>query len=108
MLIDLGRAMERGASAYREREFEKRMNAVKPCDLATIIYTSGTTGNPKGVMLTHDNFISDARQIEEDFGDYIDDTHILLSFLPLQGKEREEDMGIVDVIAEVLFDLTGV
>lgn len=37
---------------------EERKKAVLPEDLATIIYTSGTTGNPKGVMLTHLNIIS--------------------------------------------------
>ncbi|MCX6305326.1 MAG: long-chain fatty acid--CoA ligase [Bacteroidetes bacterium] len=38
---------------------EARKAAIKPDDMATIIYTSGTTGNPKGVMLSHHNIISD-------------------------------------------------
>ncbi|MGH9392520.1 MAG: AMP-dependent synthetase/ligase, partial [Vicinamibacteria bacterium] len=40
---------------------ERLANAVTPEDLASIVYTSGTTGDPKGVMLTHRNFVSNVK-----------------------------------------------
>ena len=39
-------------------QIEASMNEINPDDIATIIFTSGTTGTPKGVMLTHNNYIS--------------------------------------------------
>ncbi len=50
-------------------------------DLCTIIYTSGTTGEPKGVMLTHKNILSNVQSALESFPISKDD--IFLSFLPL-------------------------
>ena len=52
-----------------------------PEDIASIIYTSGTTGIPKGVMLTHKNFISDAKAAIG--ADVISQTDSVLSILPL-------------------------
>lgn len=53
----------------------------KPDDVFTLVYTSGTTGEPKGVMLTHRNVISNVESILQFFS--FNENDVALSFLPL-------------------------
>ncbi len=63
------------------RIYRERSQAISPDSLATIIYTSGTTGRPKGVMLSHHNFV--ANMLDVDHVLTITDDDTALSFLPL-------------------------
>ncbi|WP_372650104.1 long-chain fatty acid--CoA ligase [Draconibacterium sp.] len=76
-ILELGESKREAFSA----ELESIKNDVKPEDLATIIYTSGTTGVPKGVMLSHNNLVSNFTEHAKlhDLGI----EHRALSFLPL-------------------------
>ena len=73
-----------GETAVTIAAYRAAALAAKPDDVATLIYTSGTTGEPKGVMLTHDNFYSNVtscvQRLEVAFEGPV---NVALSFLPL-------------------------
>jgi len=75
--------VQKGLAALRADPgaFEERASSVLQSDLATLIYTSGTTGEPKGAILTHENFVANVAACSALF-DISDDT-MALSFLPL-------------------------
>jgi len=90
--ISLGQLEARGrAFSRQQRELLRDLELqAKPDDLATIIYTSGTTGEPKGVMLTHGNLVSNLVDSSGHFSFGVDDT--ALSVLPLSHIFEREAM----------------
>ncbi len=64
-----------------EAEILDSIASIQPQDLASLVYTSGTTGHPKGVMLSHQNFMSDIASLKKVFDLSEDD--IILGILPL-------------------------
>jgi long-chain acyl-CoA synthetase len=81
--LTLGQVMERGRK-LDERDpalFQSLVQAVRPEDEASLIYTSGTTGLPKGVILTHSNFLSNVKSVSTIIE--FSDKDTVLSFLPL-------------------------
>jgi long-chain acyl-CoA synthetase len=74
---DLGR---QNAEQFREL-YKKTKDGIVPEDIVTLIYTSGTTGDPKGVMLSHNNIMSNVRSIAEIYD--FNHTQRTLSFLPI-------------------------
>ncbi|MDP3919577.1 MAG: long-chain fatty acid--CoA ligase [Candidatus Omnitrophota bacterium] len=82
-VIVLEALMEQGQGILMNNAdlFLQRVRGVRSDDLATIIYTSGTTGRPKGVMLTHRNFIENYLGAKSRIRVSEDD--LALSFLPL-------------------------
>jgi long-chain acyl-CoA synthetase len=69
-------------AAANPAALDERIAAIQPDDIATIVYTSGTTGEPKGAMLTHNNF---TKTVAAGLGvmGLTGGEHRLISYLPL-------------------------
>ena len=77
-------ALEGMGVTVSDEELAERVDSVTADDLATIVYTSGSTGSPKGVELSHRNFVSITRAASLALHQMITDNHPrLLLFLPL-------------------------
>ncbi len=66
----------------KEEDINQRRASIQPADVSTLIYTAGTTGIPKGVMLTHNNFVENIRVCINQMK-ILETTDVFLSFLPL-------------------------
>lgn len=82
-IFSFRQVQERGSALIKDRPYflKESISHVKENDLCTIIYTSGTTGEPKGVMLSHKNILSNVNSALDTFP--IGEDDIFLSFLPL-------------------------
>jgi len=91
----------RGADVAPER-VHARVAATAPSDLATLVYTSGTTGQPKGCMLTHENFLATVDMYARRLG--MNRRHSMYQFLPLAHVlARVVQMGTLSVGARIVY-----
>ena len=83
-VISLKSLIEEGEKTLNQyqKKIEIAREAILPSDLTSLIYTSGTTGTPKGVMLTHSNFVQNVKVCLEQIP-VINKDDLFLSFLPL-------------------------
>jgi long-chain acyl-CoA synthetase len=65
MTDDVLPGLRKSGAQITDEEIQRRREALQPTTLATLIYTSGTTGRPKGVQITHSNFLAECGNVVE-------------------------------------------
>ncbi len=81
---DVLKVLHDAGASVGDDEIDKRRNALVPDTLATLIYTSGTTGRPKGVQLTHGNFLAECGNVVQGASDlFLKPNGSTLLFLPV-------------------------
>jgi long-chain acyl-CoA synthetase len=84
MTDDVLATLRKAGTQISDDEIDRRRNALVPDTLATLIYTSGTTGRPKGVQLTHGNFLAECGNVVEGASDlFLKPGGSTLLFLPV-------------------------
>ncbi len=81
-IISYDTVLAKNVSKAERQAIEARRAELMPQDVSSLIYTSGTTGTPKGVMLTHYNFVENVKVCLEQIP-VINEHETFLSFLPL-------------------------
>ena len=104
---------------HLEDEILDNYERSEPGDLCVIIYTSGTTGDPKGVMLTHHNILTNAIACQNTFHTVLDENVIAFSILPwahsygfvaelMNGIIFGGSVGLMDTMDTVVEDIAKV
>ena len=84
MTDDILATLHKAGAHISDEEIDRRRNALLPETLATLIYTSGTTGKPKGVQLTHSNFLAECGNVVQGASDlFLKPNGSTLLFLPV-------------------------
>ena len=82
-VLPLSDAIAMGAKSKKDKDIDKRCASINEDDIVTIMYTSGTTGAPKGVILSHKNYIANIKQAMAEFANHVHTETMFFSFLPL-------------------------